>query len=280
MSTTPEGRREAAETWELVRQAARTGAYDWYVSALLGPREARDDFLTLAAFAGEIGRIPHLVSEPMMGAVRLQWWRDSLISSSGALSAQASGSPLAEEVARMAARRGLPAGLLLALIDAQEIELQPDPPEDDAALANHFGKAWGTLFQLGATVVGGGGPAPERDVVHAAARAYGFARLANDLAAGRRADRQSLVPTDWASTDGPDVVARMSREARSALGEFRALQPRIAATQRAAFLPVALVEPYLHASQGLVSGRTRGDGTPSALSRNWRMLWAHLKRRV
>lgn len=280
MNTTPAGRREAAETWELVRQAARAGAYDWYVSALLGPREARDDLLTLAAFAAEIGRIPQVVSEPMMGAVRLQWWRDSLVASPGAASAEASGSPLVDEVRHMAARRGLPSGLLLALIDAQEIELQADPPEDDAALANHFSKAWGVLFQLGATILGGNTPAPGRDAVYAAARAYGFARLANDLAAGRRAGRQSLVPMDWEPADNPDLVARMSREARSALGEFRTLQPRIAAAQRAAFLPVALVEPYLQVSQGVVNGRGRGDGTPSALSRNWRMLWAHLKGRV
>ena len=61
---------------DVIRLAARAYERDRYLAALLSPAARRDDLLVLAAFAGDVGRIASSVSEPMMGAIRLQWWRD------------------------------------------------------------------------------------------------------------------------------------------------------------------------------------------------------------
>ena len=61
-----------------IRGLARTFEYDRYMTALLMPRASREGLVLLAAFAGELRRIPDLVTEPMIGAIRFQWWRDAL----------------------------------------------------------------------------------------------------------------------------------------------------------------------------------------------------------
>ena len=65
-------------TVDVVTIAARAHERDRYLAALLGPRPIRRDLIALAAFAGEVGRIPAFVTEPMMGRIRLQWWRERL----------------------------------------------------------------------------------------------------------------------------------------------------------------------------------------------------------
>ena len=58
-----------------VRDAARVGAPDRYISALLAPKSVRAELIALGAFSAEIEKIPLTVSEPHLGEVRIQWWR-------------------------------------------------------------------------------------------------------------------------------------------------------------------------------------------------------------
>ena len=61
-----------------VRDAARAYDRDRYLSALLAPSRARDDLVVLAAYLGEIQRVPLMIREALAGEIRLQWWRDAL----------------------------------------------------------------------------------------------------------------------------------------------------------------------------------------------------------
>ena len=72
---TPPGN-SGAQTF--IRESARLNESDRYISALLAPRAARDDLITLAAYLGEVRRIALTVSETALGEIRLQWWRDVL----------------------------------------------------------------------------------------------------------------------------------------------------------------------------------------------------------
>ncbi len=49
-----------------------------YLCILAAPHSNRNDLLALLAFDQELSRIPGLVSEPMLGKIRLQWWIDAL----------------------------------------------------------------------------------------------------------------------------------------------------------------------------------------------------------
>ena len=55
---------------------ARAADYDRYLSALFAPVGRREALFALIAFNHEIARIPEAVSEPMLGRIRLQWWRE------------------------------------------------------------------------------------------------------------------------------------------------------------------------------------------------------------
>ncbi|HSF02040.1 MAG TPA: squalene/phytoene synthase family protein, partial [Solirubrobacterales bacterium] len=95
---------------EVVRATARAHERDRYLAALLARGQPRDDLLALVAFAAEIGRIGSLVSEPAMGEIRLQWWRDALRNPDPATK---SGHPVADLTRAAVRRHGLPPGLLI-----------------------------------------------------------------------------------------------------------------------------------------------------------------------
>src|SRR5205085_10532913 len=58
----------------LVRQHDR----DRYQTALFAPAERREALLALYAFNYEIARVREIVSEPMLGQIRLHWLREVL----------------------------------------------------------------------------------------------------------------------------------------------------------------------------------------------------------
>ena len=61
---------------DAVIAAARAGEPDRYLAALLAPPALRPALLALAAFSAEIRRIPLLVHEPAMAAIRAGIYRD------------------------------------------------------------------------------------------------------------------------------------------------------------------------------------------------------------
>ena len=65
---------ESAYCAELVRQQDS----DRYLTALFAAAALRADLFALYAFNVEVARGREAVSEPMLGHIRLQWWRDAI----------------------------------------------------------------------------------------------------------------------------------------------------------------------------------------------------------
>src|SRR5579862_1420843 len=51
---------------------------DRFQTALFAPGERRDALFALYAFNFEVARIREVTREPMIGRIRLQWWRDAI----------------------------------------------------------------------------------------------------------------------------------------------------------------------------------------------------------
>ena len=66
------------EDAQILRTQLRANDGDLYLCHLFTPADKRLRMLALYAAYTEIARIPSEVSEPMVGAIRLQWWRDVL----------------------------------------------------------------------------------------------------------------------------------------------------------------------------------------------------------
>ena len=61
-----------------VAEAVRRHDRERYLTTLFAPAERRADLLALYAFNLEVARTRESVREPMLGQIRLQWWRDAL----------------------------------------------------------------------------------------------------------------------------------------------------------------------------------------------------------
>ena len=124
---------------------------DRYLTALFAAGERREALFALYAFNLEIARIREAVSEPMMGLIRLQWWRDALAETGqGATRAHEVMRPLAMAIAA----HGLTLPLFERLIVARERDLDPEPPADLADLVAYARETTGTLTELALEILG------------------------------------------------------------------------------------------------------------------------------
>jgi 15-cis-phytoene synthase len=238
------GARPSNGVTSVIRQAARSGEPDRYLAATLAPPVVRDDLVALAAFLAEIGRIAHEVSDPKLGEIRIEWWREALQSSRDGI---LSGNPIADAFGAVVDRHGLSHHGIEGLLDAHVHGLYPAPPGDTAALQLETALREGTAFELAAKILGddsGDGAAP---VIEAAGIAYGLAtlglRLPYSLAKGRMP-----LPEAWAGADPAAMMGPMQnlvRESRAQLAYVKRSWGGMSAPLKAALLPLALVEPYL-----------------------------------
>lgn len=172
---------------EQLRRADR----DRFVLALLAPPQRRPALFALFAWHVELARVPFMVSDPMAGAVRLQYWHDLVLADDPMAAAR--GHPMAEELAT----RVLPdlsakdRGLLVALLEACIEDLPPDPPPDDAAVLGLADRTSGALSQIAARLLGVDDP-DSLTVARHAGTAWGLVALARATPALINAGRLRL----------------------------------------------------------------------------------------
>src|SRR5271156_4393338 len=94
----------------------RDGDRDRWLASLFIPADKRAYVRALYAFSLEIAGIAARVSEPMLGEIRLQWWREALV---GERAAEAAAHPVAAAVRATIGKFDLPQAPFMALIDAR-----------------------------------------------------------------------------------------------------------------------------------------------------------------
>jgi phytoene synthase len=126
---------------------------DRFLTAIFAPASTREHLFALYAFNIEIAKIAEIVSEPLIGRMRLQWWRD-------ALDRLFAGGDIAHQVARPlgAAIRAfdLPRDGFERLIDAREFDLDREPPRDMPALLDYAEGTGAPLLDMALRIVGAG----------------------------------------------------------------------------------------------------------------------------
>lgn len=124
---------------DLVRQHD----YRRYLATLYLSPDIRGVAFAIYAFNVEISRIGSLVSEPMAGEIRLQWWRD-IIENKG----DASASPVAIALVHAIRKHSLPVKLFARLLEARVFDLYSDPMPDLNSFEGYLGETRSVLFQL------------------------------------------------------------------------------------------------------------------------------------
>lgn len=273
-----------------VLDAARSNAYDRYLAALLAPREAQADLVVLAAYVGELSRISLTVREAAIGEIRFQWWRDAF-----QVPGAASGHPVADAVAGMAARRGLSRDDLMAPVDGFERELYEDGIRDGNELSLYADETQGSVLRVALAILRpeGAGAGLPAGTVEDAARALALTRLALSLPQHLAHGRLPLPPEYGGGGLDPRLLApAAAREAARALTEalaadalralalFRNGAGRLDAADKAAFLPLALVGRHLAAATKPGRDVLTEVADISPLSRVVRLWFAHWRGKV
>ena len=204
---------------DLVRQADK----DRFLASLFAPDAKRAALMALYAFNIEIASVRNKVSEPAIGQIRYQWWRDTIAE---IYRGETSSHPVAQELARAIAAGDLPEKALLDLIAAREFDLYDDPMPDVAALEGYLGETSSALIQMASLVLAGPKAKASAEAAGLAGVAYGIARLLRE---------KNFMP------QGFDATAH----ARTRLTEARLLRSTISPKAFPAFLPVSLTELYL-----------------------------------
>ncbi|MGJ4969848.1 MULTISPECIES: phytoene/squalene synthase family protein [unclassified Bradyrhizobium] len=225
--------------------------FDRYASTLFMSPEPRRALLSLYAFNVEVSRIRDLVSQPLPGEVRLQWWHDTL---TGHEHGGAEGNPVAAELLLTVQRFALPVERLTRLVDEHQFDLYNDPMPTMAALDGYLGDTRGALFALAAQIIA----PPFADADHLAHHAGIAQGLLQVIAALPRdaAHRQLYVPLDLLARHGvgqeemfsgkaspaiQEVIMDLRGQARQHLDHTLELARQAPPAVRPVLLPLALV---------------------------------------
>jgi len=230
--------------------SVRAADPDRYFSTLLAPAALRPFLFALYALNAELARVAQTVREPMLGAIRLEWWRETV---EGAAKGSPRNHDVAKGLAALFAQTSLAQADLEALIAARDFDSSADCFEDFAGLEKYLDATSGAVMRLAALVLGGN-PAH----VTQAGRAYGLTGLLRSLPF-HNSRHKLYLPLDLLSAlhvtpeeffhlekDDPRLAAAMRQVGLKARDHF--LAARAASKPGpalAAILPAALVPVYL-----------------------------------
>lgn len=228
---------------------------DRWLTTLFAPDASRSGLFALYAFNAEIARARESVSQPMIGQIRLQWWRE-------AWDGIVAGTPRQHPVvlALHDHCRHLDQTTVMALIDARERDMEDAPFADLPALTAYARATSAPLMKLAAQQLDAQVDGAVIDAAGAAYALAGILRAAPHMLARQRV----LLPLDLLSAQGLSPEAVYQTEASSTL---RSIYTRIA-SEAEALLQMARQQKVARAALPALLPATLGGLALKALRRN------------
>ena len=249
-------RSEAARGVSPLAAMVRRHDRDRYQTVLFAAAGRREALFALYAFNYEVARVREAVTQPMLGQIRLQWWREAVDQAfSGATPRRHDvAEPLAALIRNFAPSRDC----FDRLIDARERDLSDEPPASMAELEDYAEASSATLVRLALEILGGRGAAAVE-----AARGVGVGYALSGLLrampfharAGRCyipadiAQRAALDPQDYAAARATPAlraaVTEIAADAHLHLAAARRTRAAVPRGATAALLPAVVADRYL-----------------------------------
>jgi phytoene synthase len=286
MAEPPTPAARARATSALVRRLD----YDRFAMALFAPAGRRDELLALFALNTEIARIPETVSEPLLGQMRLQWWREAVGELYDGKAARRH--EILEALAGPIGAGRMTRASFDRLLDAREFDLMGRPPPTLSDLVAYAEGTAATLHGLGADLLGIG-DAPARAAIFDIGTAWALLGLVRAIPFHARAKRQ-YIPADLAAETGLDraalfelratpalaaCVARIAARAAEHLARARQRGARPTPASRALLLPATLADAYLAALARAGHDVMRAPIALNPAAKLARLWWAAARRR-
>ena len=261
-----------------------------YWSTLFAPADTRPALLALYAFNAELDHIAAAAREPMVAQIRLQWWRDAIELAEPGMK---TGNPVADALSAAILAHGLPRDRLTGMIGARIPEISGDPPASLQDLRVSLLETEAVLFELAASILCGVSEAGKEAAQHAGL-AYGLMQRLRTVPV-QASRRRLLLPPSYLQSRGADVewvyAGKASTGLAAALGDFRdeasrelqrfrELRARLDRAAWPAYLPLALVEPYLKAMGAQSYDPLHTVPALNPLRQFWRVWRAALLRAV
>ena len=116
-----------------------------FLCALFMPESKREMLFTLYAFHIEISRIQTIVTEPMAGLLRLQWWRDNIEQIyNGAIPNH----PVCEPLAVLINEKSLPKGYFDNILNARALDFETEPFATIEHLSSYAENIYSSILHL------------------------------------------------------------------------------------------------------------------------------------
>ncbi|WP_321390976.1 phytoene/squalene synthase family protein [Emcibacter sp.] len=140
-------------TFGYCAEQVRRQDHDRFLTVLFAPQELRDDLFALYAFNQELARIRETVSEPVLGEIRLQWWRE-------AIDEIYDGAPRKHEVvdalAKAVRTHNLPREIFHQIIESRGQDIYDENPQNLGELIDYLRGTSGNIARLAAQVLADG----------------------------------------------------------------------------------------------------------------------------
>jgi phytoene synthase len=194
----PERRSARADRLSPVAALVRRHDRDRFQTVLFAPAARREALFALYAFNYEIARVRESVTEPMIGQIRLQWWREAIAAAfeGGHVRNHIVVEPLTAIIRQLALSRAH----FERLINARETDLDDDPPASLAALEDYAEATSARLVYLALEILGVHDPAAGEGGLHVGI-AYSLAGLLRAMPFQART-RRRFIPADIAARTG------------------------------------------------------------------------------
>ncbi|WP_207478554.1 phytoene/squalene synthase family protein [Arenibaculum pallidiluteum] len=236
-------------------EQVRRNDRDRFLTCLFAPPERREWLFGLYAFNVEVAKTREVVSQPMLGQIRLQWWRDALDELYvGTVRAHEVLQSLAPAVATGRLERDRFEAVLLA----READLEEGPPPDMAALEAYADGSSGALALLALEALDAGSDAAATAARHAGI-AWALTGLLRAVPYHARIRRIHL-PADLMAAHGvsatrlfegrrpdglPAVAAAIGGVARAHVEAARAVRRGVGRAAMPVLLQAAMAQTYL-----------------------------------
>jgi NADH dehydrogenase [ubiquinone] 1 alpha subcomplex assembly factor 6 len=269
----------------MVRQHDR----DRFQTVLFAPVAQREALFALYAFNYEIARVRESIREPMLGQIRLQWWREVIDTAySGSVPRR---HEVVEPLTAVIRTRRLTRVHFERLIDARERDLVDTPPKTLAALEDYAEGSSSRLIQLALEVLNAATVEAQKAGTTIGI-AYALAGLLRALPMHLRSGRL-MIPDDVAAEAGLDpseyaagyvtpalrrAVEAITRAARHHLDAARIMRADLPKAALPALLPARIAAATLKRLK-----QAGFDPFSSAVAsdplQSWRLAYAALTRR-
>lgn len=256
---------------------------DRFLSVLFAPVDYREDLFALYAFNLELSKIRETVSEPLIGRMRLQFWRDTIPQLSGDMPPS---HYVAEALSSAVKLHDLPAAPFDKIINTRETDLDDIPPKNLDAIVEYAEGTSASLINLAFRVLGVSGPEAATCARDAgiAVSLIGLVRAIPYMASTGRV----TLPTDLCHKVGldpekplqwptnPDVSAITLPMLERASEYLSAARNGAGALPRAAvpgLLPMTLAGLYLRRLKSVGGDPAKFGALTPGMSRHVTLLW-------